>query len=332
MINRFERLGLLAASVAVLLLPGCSDSDTSTPAAEEVAADQIGPSVYWLDLWENSVYRATGPEFKNQERIVHPTDMAPDGIAVDVGAGKLYWTNMGDIFGFAGGGSLQRANLDGTDAQRIVAPGLTHTPKQMQLDLEHGHVYWSDRGNGTVWRASLDGTAMEPVVSGHGNQELVGLALDVPAGKVYFGDRATRKIFRTNIALPGGQTAADRTDVEELHAFPEGSLPADLDIDREGRRLYWTDRLLGTVNRSGLDLPPGQTPSTRTDTEVLVSEVFEPIGISLDVARDKMYYVQAGNPMAQVPGLVFEATLDGADPREVGRGNLLTGVTISQVP
>jgi hypothetical protein len=331
MVNRLERLAVLAGLAMLLLLGGCNDSDTPAPAAAEASSDEAVPVLYWLDLWEGSVYRATGPTFSDQERLVHPTDIGPDGIAADGRAGKLYWTNMGDLNGL-GGGSLQRANLDGTDVERLVEPGVTHTPKQLQLDLEHGHMYWSDRGTATIWRAALDGTGTAPMVTGHGNEELVGLALDVAAGKIYFGDRATRKILRAGIGMPAGETAADRTDIEELHVFPEGSMPADLDIDRERRHLYWSDRALGTVNRSSLDLPPGQLASTRTDKEVLVSDVFEPIGIALDVARDKLYYAQAGNPLEGVPGLVFEASLDGADPREVGRGNLLTGVTLAQVP
>ena len=58
---------------------------------------------------------------------------------------------MGSILG-TGGGTLQRANLDGTGVERIVEPGITQTPKQMALDLEDQHIYWSDREGAKVWR------------------------------------------------------------------------------------------------------------------------------------------------------------------------------------
>jgi hypothetical protein len=328
----WRRPKLLAVTAALLLLSACGGGgETPAPAAQAAPTDEAVPTLYWLDIWEGSVYTATGPDFDDPERLVHPTDRGPDGVSADVEGGKLYWTSMGDLNGF-GGGSLQRADLDGANVERIVEPGVTRTPKQMQLDLERGHVYWSDREGAAVWRATLDGADARTVLTGHGNQQLVGLALDVPAGKVYVSDRTTRRIFRMGMDLPPGQTAADRTDVEELHSFPEGAMPIDLDVDEQARHLYWTDRALGTVNRSGLDVPPGQAPATRTDTEVLVSDVFEPIGISLDVANDKLYYAQSGSPLDGIPGLVLEATLDGTDPRELVRGTMISGVALVHLP
>lgn len=331
MAERGRRLTQLVLSGALLLTAACGGSEPRAGAAGEVPADESVPTVYWLDIWEASVYRATGPDFTDDERLVHPTDTAPDGIAADVSGGKLYWTNMGDLYGL-GGGTLQRADLDGTDVERIVAPGVTHTPKQMQLDLVHGHVYWSDRKDAKVWRARLDGTQPEVVVAGHGLREPVGVALDVPEGKLYFSDRAARKIFRVGIDLPPGQTPADRTDVELLHAFPDGAMPIDLGIDLDNRQLYWTDRALGTVQRSGLDVPAGQDAATRTDVLTLATDLHQPIGIALDAANEKLYFAQHGDPLSGIPGTVTEATLDGTGAREIGRGNVITGVALVHVP
>src|ERR1700755_952376 len=49
----------------------------------------------------------------------------PDGIVVDVAAGHIYWTNMGDPI--ANDGSIERSNLDGSNLKHIVPPGGTHT-------------------------------------------------------------------------------------------------------------------------------------------------------------------------------------------------------------
>jgi hypothetical protein len=65
---------------------------------------------------------------------------------------------------------------------------------------------------------------------------------------------------------------------------------------------------------------------------VLVSDVFEPIGISLDVANDKLYYAQSGSPLDGIPGLVLEATLDGNDPRELVRASMISGVALVHLP
>lgn len=333
MAQRRPPLSLLLLWVLLLLTGACGDGDgeRAAPAAARAAADEPAPTLYWLDIWDNAVHRATGPDFADAERLVHPTDTAPDGIAADVDGGHLYWTSMGDIDGF-GGGSLQRADLDGTQVERIVDPGVTRTPKQLQLDLEHGHVYWSDREGAKVWRAGLDGTQPQPVLTGHGLVQPVGLALDVPGGKVYVSDRATRKIFRIGTALPPGQTAGDRTDVELLHAFPDGAMPIDLALDLDARHLYWTDRALGEVRRSSMDLPAGHDATTRTDVTTLVSDLTQPIGVALDLAGEHLYVGQAGNLLAGEPGTVVEAGLDGSGPREVASGSVISGVALVHVP
>src|SRR6266436_4443040 len=56
----------------------------------------------------------------------------PDGIAVDAGAGHIYWTNMG--VPNLNDGSIERADLDGKNRRFIVQQGVTFTPKHIQLD------------------------------------------------------------------------------------------------------------------------------------------------------------------------------------------------------
>ena len=56
----------------------------------------------------------------------------PDGPAVDVAAGHIYWTNMGKPT--KDDGSIERADFDGQNRQTIVPQGGTFTPKQLQLE------------------------------------------------------------------------------------------------------------------------------------------------------------------------------------------------------
>jgi hypothetical protein len=281
------------------------------------------PTLYWLDINANRVMRSQ--DFADGEIIVSRTGTAPDGVAVDVAGGKVYWTNMGSLLGL-GGGSLQRANLDGTDVETIIPSGVAQTPKQMQLDLVNRHVYFCDREGAKVWRATMDGENPEAIVSGHGFQELVGVALDVPSGKLYFSDRIGAKILRANLEMPAGENGANRTDIEELFVFSGGAMPIDLDVDLVSRRLYWTDRDLGTVHRAGLDIPAGQTAANRTDAETLVEDLVDTIGISLDIENDKMYFSELG-------GQVSEAALDGSGLRkDILTSGSATGVAIAHIP
>src|SRR5260370_10525449 len=116
-----------------------------------------------------------------------------DGIIVDVEAGHLYWTNMGNPS--ANDGSIERANLDGSNVTHIIPPGGTFTPKQLQLDAKNRKLYWCDREGMRVMRANLDGSNIETLVdtseadSRPGKdirRHCVGIALDVEGGKVYW--------------------------------------------------------------------------------------------------------------------------------------------------
>src|SRR5271170_8468259 len=55
----------------------------------------------------------------------------PDGVALDVDAGHIYWTNMG--VPYLDDGSIERADLDGKNRKLIVPESKTFTPKQLHL-------------------------------------------------------------------------------------------------------------------------------------------------------------------------------------------------------
>jgi len=120
------------------------------------------------------------------------------GIAVDPVAGKLYWTQKGGDN--AGVGTIKRASLElpvGQDpAQRTdieVLFAKLPEPIDLDLDLEHHYLYWTDRGDNTISRAPLDPPAgadpaarkdREILVRGLG--EAIGIALDVPNGRMFY--------------------------------------------------------------------------------------------------------------------------------------------------
>src|ERR1700758_2644129 len=86
----------------------------------------------------------------------------PDGVAVDVEAGHVYWTNMG--VPSKNDGSIERADLNGFNRRTIIPSGGTFTPKQLHLEKESGKLYWSDREGMRVMRSNLDGSQVETLV------------------------------------------------------------------------------------------------------------------------------------------------------------------------
>jgi DNA-binding beta-propeller fold protein YncE len=252
----------------------------------------------------------------------------PDGVAVDVAAGHIYWTNMG--VPAENDGSIERVDLDGGNRTTIVPSGVTHTPKQLHFEAVGRKLYWGDREGMRVMRCELDGSNVETLVqTGQGADDrqderrwCVGVAVDPAGGHLYWSqkgpsDAGEGKILRAGIDLPEGQSAAERSDIEVLfEGLPE---PIDLELDHAQRLLYWTDRgdppRGNTVNRA-----PMHPPNAVRSPEILLTHLMEGIGITLDLDGGRMYVTDLG-------GSIYTAGLDGSDRKEilVAQGNL-TGI------
>jgi len=290
--------------------------------------------LYFLDLAAGRVL-TSHPDGSNLKTIVNEGRRLPDGIVVDVAGGHIYWTNMGNPN--ANDGTIDRADLDGTNVTNVVPPGATWTPKQLQLDAKNRKLYWSDREGMRVMRANLDGSNIETLVeTGHGDADrldarnwCVGIAIDVIAGKLYWtqkgNDNAGQgRIFRAGLEIPKGQTPAHRQDVEVLYDnLPE---PIDLDLDLGNRAIYWTDRgdppRGNTVNRAPMDAAPG----ARKEPEIVFNHLMEGIGLSLDLENKRMFLTDLG-------GSVYSANLDGSNKKNIvfAEGNL-TGIAYAELP
>src|ERR1700751_3432348 len=125
---------------------------SAKPKAARSAARPRSARLFFLSASAGQVLSAN-PDGSDVKIIVSEGRRIPDGIVVDTEAGHLYWTNMGNPS--ANDGSIERANLDGSNVTNIVPPGATFTPKQLQLDEKHRKLYWSDREGMRVIRSSL---------------------------------------------------------------------------------------------------------------------------------------------------------------------------------
>jgi DNA-binding beta-propeller fold protein YncE len=309
-------------------------STTSKLSLSRNKGNGVVARIFFLDLGGGRVLSAN-PDGSDLKTLLIEGRKLPDGLAVDVAAGHLYWTNMGNPK--ANDGSIFRSDLDGRNLTTIIAPGGTFTAKQLQIDKPNGKLYWCDREGMRVMRANLDGSNIETLVdTSEGDPRpgadptkwCVGIAVDADAGKFYWSQKGDDnagegRILRANLDIPRGQTPSNRTDIELL--FDKLPEPIDLDLDLGSRWLYWTDRgdppRGNTVNRAPLEAPQGKRPPP----EIVFSNLMEGIGLALDPKHGRMFITDFG-------GSVYSANLDGSDPKTllIAEGNL-TGIAYAEL-
>jgi DNA-binding beta-propeller fold protein YncE len=309
---------------------------TSKSEIRNTTAKATTARLFFLSASSGQVF-SVNPDGSDLKVIVNEGRRLPDGIVVDVAAGHLYWTNMGNPT--ANDGSIERADFDGQNLTHIVPPGGTFTPKQLQLDEKNRKLYWCDREGMRVMRANVDGSNIETLVdTSEGDSRpgkdikkwCVGIVLDVEAGKLYWTQKGPDnagegRIFRANLEIPKGQTPAHRQDIELLYeGLPE---PIDLELDLANRMIYWTDRgdppRGNTVNRAAMDPARG---NGKKEPQIVFDHLMEGIGIALDLKGSRMFLTDLG-------GSIYSASLDGSNRKTVlaAEGNL-TGIAYAEVP
>ncbi|QND48432.1 3-hydroxyacyl-CoA dehydrogenase [Rhizobium lusitanum] len=187
--------------------------------------------------------------------IIQRPGRSPDGILVDSENGWLYWTEMGTDYN-AHDGSIERIDLDGRNHVTLIAPGSTLvTPKQIQIDYGNAKLYWCDREGMRVMRANIDGSDIETLVQ-------------------------------------NGDSPSDSADIARWCV----GIALDLPLGQ----IYWTqkgpsDAGLGRIFRAGINIPEGETATSRSDIEVLLDKLPEPIDLELDLATRTIYWTDRGN-------------------------------------
>jgi len=170
----------------------------------ERAVDVAAGKLYYtlsLGYAVHSVKRAN-LDYSDAETLV--TNLPwPTNIALDATRGKVYWTDRGNPKACAGnpaargcdpnfpnsiGGSINRANLDGSESEIIIKGNASWTvPSEifsLVLDVESGKMYLNHQN--FISRANLDGSAFENVVTTGAGPRLGQIALDKKGGWLYW--------------------------------------------------------------------------------------------------------------------------------------------------
>ena len=285
----------------------------------QIALDVAGGKMYWaasnilfrsdLDGANVEAFASSVEEWTIEEAVVYAavyaTGLAPicTGMALDLSAGKIYWTMLYDHWDYHTSEVL-RANLDGTEIEFTQPEHLDGINSEILLELRHfdysenlgtaldpeeGRIYWID-SEGAIQRSDLDSTNVEVILEAAGATDI---ALDLAGGRIYWtGSRGT--IHRSDL---------DGANIEDLFS-PMVRAPYGLALDVAAKKMYWTDLVAGTILRSDLN---GSMP------EILVTELDMPKGLALYPSR-KFYWADSGT------GKIQAANLNGSNVEDIVTG------------
>jgi len=186
--------------------------------------------------------------------------------------GYVYWANQG-IDG--GRGSIGRANLDGTGAERDF---ITTGNGACGIAVDSAHIYWTNLNSDTIGRSNLDGTGV--------NESFIasptGCGVAVDDTHVYWVSKFTDASDSPRTGAIG-RANLDGTGVDESFitgvSFPSGPLAVD------GSHLYWTS-YHPSSNPFGLYVFPTRIARAGLDgagvEESFITDAFGGTGLAVD--------------------------------------------------
>src|SRR5260370_37472191 len=173
----------------------------------------------------------------------------------EVAVGRLFVLDVS-------GGRILSMSPDGTD-RKVIVTGCRH-PDGIVVDVEAGHLYWTDMGvpnlnDGSIERADVDGGNRRTIVAEGVTFTPKQIHLDKKNAKLYWSDREGMRVMRSNLngskieTLVGtGRGAAVRRDQRRWCV--------GIAVDAERGHIYWTqkgpdDAGQGRIFRAIIEIP-----------------------------------------------------------------------------
>jgi PQQ-like domain len=236
-------------------------------------------SIYWSSYTNGGPVRV-GDLGGSGARDLFTGESSPEGVAIDLAAGKVYWADTTS-------GTIRVGNLDGTGARDLYTG--ESQPSGVAIDPAAGLIYWADAvsGSGAIRVGNLDGSGTARTLFA-GESYPVGLTIDPAAGTIYWGSYDTFKIRVGNL---NGTGARD--------LFSGENYPTQLAIDPAAGKIYWTNEFNGNVRVGNLD---------GTGARSLYTGEGEIGGVAVDPTTAKIYWTNWNL------GTIRVGSLDGTVP------------------
>ncbi len=239
----------------------------------------------------------------------------------------------------ASGGRIESLNPDGSD-RRVILDG-ARIPDGIAVDEEAGHIYWTNMGNpskndGSIERVDFDGRNRKTIVPPGATFTPKQMQLDKKGRKIYWSDREGMRVMRSDLDGLEIETLLDTSEGAARPGRDQTKWCVGIAVDHDGGKFYWTQKGADNANqgrifRANLDIPKGESPTNRTDIEVLFDHLPEPIDLDLDLSQRMIYWTDRGNPPRG--NSVSRAPLDGkgkdGNGQEIVVSDLMEGIGLS---
>src|SRR6267154_616285 len=238
----------------------------------------------------------------------------------------------------ASGGQIHSANADGSDRKVIVSGA--RVPDGVVIDLEAGHIYWTNMGvpsknDGSIERVDLDGRNRVTIIGEGKTFTPKQLHLEKRSGKLYWCDREGMRVMRANLDGSNIETLVDTSGGDTRPGPDATKWCVGITVDPERGKVYWTQKGptkggSGHIFRANIEIPKGETPANRSDIEVLFDKLPEPIDLELDLENRVLYWTDRGDPPRgnTVNRASMDAKPGGAAP-EILVTHLMEGIGIA---
>ena len=204
----------------------------------------------------------------------------------------------------ASGGRIHSVNADGSDRKVIVSGA--RIPDGVVVDVEAGHIYWTNMGvpsknDGSIERVDLDGENRVTIIGEGKTFTPKQLHLEKKSGKLYWCDREGMRVMRANLDGSNIETLVDSSKGDARPGTDLTKWCVGITVDPNREQIYWTQKGpdnagKGRIFRAKIDIPKGETTANRSDIEVLFDGLPEPIDLELDPKNRLLYWTDRGDP------------------------------------
>ena len=201
-------------------------------------------------------------------------------------------------------GRILSVNADGS-GRRVILSGC-RIPDGVVVHLEAGHIYWTNMGvpnrnDGSIERADLDGQNRVTIIGKGKTFTPKQLHLEKKSGKLYWCDREGMRVMRSNLDGSDIETLVDTSSGEARPGTDLIKWCVGIAVDPVRGQIYWTqkgpdDAGKGRIFRAKIEIPKDETPTKRTDIELLFDGLPEPIDLELDLQNRLIYWTDRGDP------------------------------------